>query len=202
MTHVFSGRLLLAACATALLPFTAAAQEARSAYTAFDADKCRHEAGTAEEDGGSWTCRGYGAGAIRLELGDQRMMVSFGSVKNRPLSASQTFPAFNNVYKGTVEWRLAGSPKAAPYAAILRWNVMTDADREKADGPVESTGRVLVVTRLGKDGECHIGYVDARANADANDIARRIADEKAASFRCGTDKAEVRGAVTPGLAMP
>jgi hypothetical protein len=30
--------------------------------------------------------------------------------------------------------------------------------------------------------------VDAVANSNANEIARRIADEEAASFRCGSDE--------------
>jgi hypothetical protein len=44
----------------------------------------------------------------------------------------------------------------------------------------------LVVTRLGPGGVCHVGYVDAR-NADANERARRLADERARGFRCGVD---------------
>jgi hypothetical protein len=56
--------------------------------------------------------------------------------------------------------------------------------------------------RLGRGDVCHAGYVDARANADANELARRMADKTARSFRCGVDKPAVAGAVTPGLAMP
>lgn len=70
---------------------------------------------------------------------------------------------------------------------------MTEKDQENADGPLESTGRILVVTRLGPDGTCHVGYVDAVANTDANDLARKIADENARTFRCGKDKRIVLG---------
>jgi hypothetical protein len=35
---------------------------------------------------------------------------------------------------------------------------------------------------------CHIGYIDARANPNANELAREIADMHARSFRCATDK--------------
>jgi hypothetical protein len=55
---------------------------------------------------------------------------------------------------------------------------------------------VLVVTRLGPPGEtCHVGYVDALANPDANELARKIADEHARTFTCGKDKRIVLGKV-------
>ncbi|MCW2286389.1 hypothetical protein M2323_004184 [Rhodoblastus acidophilus] len=44
--------------------------------------------------------------------------------------------------------------------------------------------------------------MDARANAKAIELARQIADENARTFRCGVDRPVVRGAVTPGLALP
>jgi hypothetical protein len=50
-----------------------------------------------------------------------------------------------------------------------------------------------VVTKLGPGGVCHVGYVDARANPDANELARKLADEKARTFRCGIDKAQSVG---------
>ncbi len=47
---------------------------------------------------------------------------------------------------------------------------------------------------------CHVGYVDARANPDANELARKIADEHARAFKCGKDKRivlrEIRGDVS------
>jgi hypothetical protein len=69
------------------------------------------------------------------------------------------------------------------------------------DGRV-SRGRVLVVTRLGPGGVCHVGYVDALANSDPNALARRIADEKAREFNCEKDKRIVLGKVGPTLSMP
>jgi hypothetical protein len=50
-----------------------------------------------------------------------------------------------------------------------------------------------VVTRLGPGGVCHVGYVNARANPDANELARELADEKARTFKCGVDRAESAG---------
>ena len=51
----------------------------------------------------------------------------------------------------------------------------------------EGDGRM--VTRLGPGGTCHVGYVDGRSK-DANERARKLADERARTFKCGKDKAE------------
>ena len=175
-----------------VLTAPAAGQSVDYVYTKFDAKTCRHTKGTDVEDYGSWRCPGYEKIPVRLSAGDQRMYVTFGNWKKDDIASSQTFPGFNNVYEGTVEWRIEKSAdgRSRPFATILRWNVMTAEDQEKAAGPVKSTGRVLVVTRLGPGGVCHVGYVDARSTPDANAVARRIADEKARSFKCGVDKAE------------
>jgi len=123
------------------------------------------------------------------------MFVTFGPWKDTA-AMSQTFPAFNDVYQGTVEWRLEKqNGKATPFATILRWNVVTPTDSAKATGPIKPSGRVLVVTRLGSDGVCHVGYVDAVANPNANELARKIADESARGFKCGKDKRIVLGKV-------
>jgi hypothetical protein len=46
---------------------------------------------------------------------------------------------------------------------------------------------------------CHVGYVDALANHDADALARKIADERARAFRCGTDKPVILGETGPGF---
>src|SRR5262245_5017598 len=113
--------IALCACASAYLPVSA--EELKSAYTDFDADKCKHEPGTEEEDYGSWECPGYEGLTVLLAAGDQRMYMSFGKADaDDNLALAQTFPAFNDVYKGTVEWRTVDGH---PFATILRWNVMT-----------------------------------------------------------------------------
>ena len=156
------------------------------AYTPFDADKtCKHTKGKAEEDYGSWRCPGYAGIGVYLSAGDQRMNVSFGAQAAREPAARETLPAFNNAYKGNIEWRIAADAtgKQTPFATILRWNMMQNTDDRQA------SGRILVVTRLGPGGVCHVGYVDARANPNPNDLARQLADTKARAFKCGTDKA-------------
>jgi hypothetical protein len=198
-----AGLVMLAPLAAA--PSHASERPPISVYTTFDADKCQHEASTEEEDYGSWSCPGHRGLRILLSAGDQRMYVTYGNWKgDDDIALSQTFPGFNDVYKGCVEWRIerTAKGKAHPFATILRWNVMTGDDLEGATGPVPATGRVLVVTRLGPGGVCHVGYVDARANPEANTLARQIADERARAFRCGKDKPVVFGKVSPNIEMP
>jgi hypothetical protein len=166
------------------------AQQIASAYSAFDADKtCKHTPGRDPEDYGSWVCPGHSGLIVRLSAGDQRMQVSFGRNAREAAkeeAASQTFPGFNSVYQGTVEWRIEKLPngKTRPFATILRWNTRNAEDAEREDG--KSTGRILVVTRLNPGGVCHVGYIDARSEG-ANEAARKLADEKARSFKCGVD---------------
>ena len=189
MRCVFACLSVLAALAATARP--APAQEIFSAYTKFDADKtCKHTKGVEEEeDYGFWRCPGYAGLIVYLSAGDQRMQVSFGtSVKKAQdeVAAGETFPGFNSIYEGTVEWRIEKLPngKMRPFATILRWNTRTDADAQREDG--KSTGRTLVVTRLNPGGVCHVGYIDARTPG-ANEAARKFADEKARGFKCGKD---------------
>jgi hypothetical protein len=168
----------------------AQAQQIFSAYSSFDADKtCKHTKGRDEEDYGSWVCPGHAGLIVRLSAGDQRMQVSFGRnprAASKEKAASETFPGFNSVYKGNVEWRMEKLPngKTRPFATILRWHTRTGEDAERDDG--KSTGQTLVITRLNPGGVCHVGYIDGR-NPAANDAARRLADERARSFKCGVD---------------
>lgn len=187
---VIRGALALLASA---VPFSAGAQTIHSAYTAFNASKdCRHTPGADEEDYGTWRCRGYGGQIVRLSAGDQRMTVSFGVNMKRAggeIAAGESFPGFNNVYSGLIEWRIEtlSNGSTRPFATILRWNLVTAADTERGDG--KSTGQKLVVTRLNPGGVCHVGYVDARSPG-ANEAARKLADDKARNFRCEIDKPE------------
>jgi hypothetical protein len=90
----------------------------------------------------------------------------------------------NDVYEGTIEWRLERRPdgRMRPFATILRWNVRIDEDNGRV------RGRFLVVTRLGPGGVCRVGTVNAINDPAANETARRMADRHARVFRCGEDK--------------
>jgi hypothetical protein len=190
MRGAITGFQVATLCGALVTGVPASAQEISYVYTKFDADKtCKHTKGTDVEDYGSWRCPGYGGLIVYLTAGDQRMQVSFGTSAKKAadeVAAGEAFPGFNGVYEGTIEWRIEKLPngKTRPYATILRWNTRTEDDAKRDDG--KSTGRTLVVTRLNPGGVCHVGYVDGRG-AGANEAARKLADEKARSFKCGTD---------------
>jgi hypothetical protein len=176
----------------------AAAQTVESAYTDFNLKKCRHTPGKAQEDYGEWRCGGYANIPVWMIAGDQRIMVSYGSRAKQELAATQTLAAFNGE-GNRIEWRMAteSNGKKRPFATIMRWSTTTTGENGE---PVH--GEVLVVTRLSPGGVCHVGYVDGRANPDANAIAREIADRHARNFRCGTDKRIVLGNKGPGFSRP
>ena len=84
-----------------------------------------------------------------------------------------------------IEWRVGADGR--PVAAIQRFFAGDKPDQ----------GQMLVISKVGQPGEeegCPVGYVDALANPDANDLARNIADTIAASFECGKATPEYHGA--------
>lgn len=168
--------IVLAAC----LVSAGAAGAADSAYTKVDLDAdCRQVA--EDEVGGSWTCKGYGGTQVLFSEGDLRQSVFYGEVGPwYEAGAFESFAAFNHAGE-TVEWRL---DQGRPFATIRRWFVSTgEDDRGKPRPEVQ----VLVISRVGQpsDGEaCVVGYVEATANPDANEIARRVADEEVRDFAC------------------
>jgi hypothetical protein len=197
------GALVLAlALAGAAVP--AGAQSIGSRYTDYDTKLCPHKAGREVEDYGEWRCKGAGGIAVQVSAGDQRMTMSFGPHAKDEPAAGETLQGFNDVYKARIEWRLARAAggRTHPFAAIVRWNTfLLDESGELAETgrPKTISGQVLVVTRLGPRGVCHVGYVDALANRDANELARKIADEKARTYRCGTDTPIILGETGPGF---
>jgi hypothetical protein len=189
----------LALCLAGPAGASAAEESIGSAYTDYDAKKCHHKAGRDVEDYGEWRCKGLNGMAVLVSAGDQRMTMSFGPRAKDEPAVGQTLQRFNDVYKARIEWRYAraaGGP-VQPFAAIVRWSTVPLEAR--APGPQTASGKVLVVTRLGPHGVCHVGYVDALANRDADALARRIADERARTFRCDADKPVILGETGPGF---
>jgi hypothetical protein len=89
---------------------------------------------------------------------------------------------------------MAGSE---PFAIIQRWR-LADKGETGTDGrPVDKP--MLVVTRLPPGAVCHVAYVDVAANPNADELARKAADELARNFKCGTDQVKVIG--TSGRAV-
>lgn len=174
-------RCLAVALAGILAP-AAPGRAAESVRTKLVLDKCRHTTGSADEDYGSWLCKGYAGIAVYVTTGDQRSYLSYGPKAKTEPAAAQTLAAFNSLGK-TIEWRLdrTANGKLRPFATIVRWNTTT------AQGVDPVRGQMLVVTRLAPGAICQVGYVDASANANAHSLAQKIADERARKFRCDKD---------------
>jgi hypothetical protein len=83
---------------------------------------------------------------------------------------------------------MAGSE---PIAIIQRWQLADQADQDNNGRPRDKA--LLIVTRLSPGGACHVAYVDAAANPNANELARKAADETARSFVCGKDPVKIIG---------
>ncbi|MEI2299197.1 hypothetical protein [Ensifer sp. MJa1] len=177
-----------------LLPVLLSAGSAmanESVYTDIGRDKCKT---IAEEEGiyALMTCAGHGDYPVRFKEADIRQSVSFGHLNQRYADgAFESFIPFNHTGT-TVEWRIAKG--GTPVATILRWFI-ENTDASGASVPALQ-GQVLVISKVAQkdDGKgCVAGYVDALANHDPNTLARKIADEVAPTFRCGTDKAAYHG---------
>jgi hypothetical protein len=160
-----------------------------SAYTSLDLAACRQEVPDPEDPlaSGVWWCEGYQGMPVRVAEGDLRFLVSYGEDAASEIAASETLPSFNRIGT-TLEWRIGDDPETGgrrPIATILRYFT------EGEDG---SEGQVLVITKIGGPGQiCHVGYVDATTNPDANTIARQIAELTAPNFACGSDHPQTFG---------
>jgi hypothetical protein len=163
----------------------AAAFPAKSIYTTIDLKACKVI--KADADGARWLCKGLPGYPIYVAEGDLRMFVSIGSKPELRRAARQTLRAFNSLFTGkanraTMEWRFVSvGGKDVPYATILRYQTASDTAK----------GQVLVVTKVSPTESCHVAFVDAIANLDAIEIARKVADETARAFDCTSDPTSV-----------
>ena len=182
--------LTLFAASTALV-LQSNAETIGSSYTSTAPKDCRvQSAGNGTDDSTIRVCPGKNGLIVLISEDDLRETVSVG--RNR-LSASKEpaaetwFGPFNST-TNTVEWRGANG---RPYAIIQRWHIADNSDRDKDDRPIAK--QMLAVTRLSPGPVCHVAYVDVQANPDANELARKAADEIARNFKCGTDKVKTVG---------
>jgi len=151
-----------------------------SAYTDLDLEKSCKTLAKAEEGEGSWVsldCPGYGSYRVRVMEDDLRQSVSYGPELDQP--AWESFGAFNHAGP-KIEWRLSGT---TPFAAIHRWFV------SGGDGKPDT--EVLVVEKVGQPsaaGGCAVALVRASGVPEANELARKAADDEARAFTCGKDQ--------------
>jgi hypothetical protein len=176
---------------SAALALQSNAETIGSSYTSTAPKDCRvKSAGNGVDDSTIRVCPGKNGLIVLISEDDLRETVSVG--RNR-LSASKEpaaetwFGPFNST-TNTVEWRGANG---RPYAIIQRWHIADNSDRDKDDRPIAK--QMLAVTRLSPGPVCHVAYVDVQANPDANELARKAADEIARNFKCGKDKVKTVG---------
>lgn len=183
------------ATALVFISLPVSAQTIESVYTQLDFEKnCTW---TFSEDpieasmGGSAVCDGLPGYPVYLAEGDLRQFVLFGPVV-APDVHTGGFMDFNYV-NNVIEWRMKDGK---PFATILRWFLETPDATEES--PIKS--QILVVSTVARpdapDTErvsCQIAYIDALANADANVLAREVADAKAEGFTCGAEWPEYVG---------
>lgn len=170
---------------SAVVPVDAQAVTERftSAYTPVDLDQCKLIKRFEEGGGGSWRCPGYRGINVTVSEGDLRFYVGYGPNAATQKAMRQTLPRFNTLHK-VMEWRLERrGGDEIPIATILRY--FWDVDGEK--------GQVLVVTKLEGNEACHIAYITADGNPDANVQAREIVDNDARAFDCDKDEPQSIG---------
>jgi hypothetical protein len=181
VTSLFAKSALLLVLGTSV----AAAQSGFvSAYTDLNLDRdCLVL--EADDFGVSWSCPGYKGFPLMVEEGDLRFSLSYGFAPQENSAGFQTLPPFNRLGE-KLEWRLSNAMgRWFPVATIVRYHT---AHPETG----EDFGQVLVVSQIAEGNSCHIAYVDARANANANELAQQAAD-KAGDFDCANDEVEIIG---------
>lgn len=162
----------------------AAAGEFASAYTELDLGRDCATVAAAGPDEGDWqdfVCSGWRGYPVLLSIADLRSSAFYGfpPAGDRPF---ETFAAFNDLGP-RIEWRIeTDGDRSTPFATIHRWTV------EGAEG---QRAEVLVVAKVGQLAArqgCTVGLVVASGNPGANEAARKLADDRAREFNCGTDK--------------
>jgi hypothetical protein len=177
---------------TSIKPVRAQTADIISTYTSTAKKDCKVIAPAKDDPdpGFDHICPGMAGLIVYNVEGDLREVVSVGRTRaaaQKEPAAKAFFGPFSST-TSTIEWR---HPKGgAPFAIIQRWH-LADNDDPGADYRPR-TKQMLVVTRLPPGPVCHVAYVDVKANANANEIARQAAD-KARDFACGKDKVRVEG---------
>ena len=167
------------------------AQTIGSTYTSTAPKDCRvTSAGNGVDDSTIRVCPGKAGLVVLVSEDDLRETVSVG--RNRAVAARQPaaqagFGPFNSTTM-TVEWRALDGK---PFAIIQRWHIADNSDEDTNGRPIAKP--MLAVTRLPPGPVCHVAYIDVNANPDANELARKAADETARGFKCGKDEVKVVG---------
>ena len=185
-------RAFLIPLALAGLCQAALAGDISSVYTDLDWKKDCVTYAQAEEGDGDWAslvCSGYRGYPVLVAYDDARESLFYGFPSSDMTPVWESFSGLNSAGP-KVEWRIeTKGDVVVPFAAIHRRSISNPEDENK---PTE----VLIVAKVAQpeayDG-CTVGLVLASGNPQANDQARKLADEKSRSFACGKDKRVVIG---------
>lgn len=200
-------RFVIPFALAALVAVPLSAQAAESVYTDTKLDKCENLIPNPEQidiDMGvaSYKCAGYKDYPFYFDEGDVRQSTYFGYLSDRILEgAGETFAVFNHI-GDRIEWRL--DDKGVPRATILRY-IMEHQNPKTFELDKAFYGQVLVISRVGQPEDmtgCVTAYVDALENKDANELARKLADEQAPNFPCGKEKPVFHGKVGDKISEP
>lgn len=143
-------------------------------------------------------CPGKADLVVSISEDDLRETVSVGrnrAAAEKEPAAQSWFGPFNSTTP-TVEWRAVDGK---PFAIIQRWHIADNSDPDKEGRPTAKP--MLAVTRLPPGEVCHVAYIDAQANANPNELARKAADELARHFKCGKDEVRVIGETGRAVSM-
>jgi hypothetical protein len=189
VTFLIGSMTLVAA--TGALILQSGAQTIGSSYTSTAPKDCRVTSAKNGVDGSTVrVCPGKAGYVVLISEDDLRETVSVGRNRlgaSREPAAQTWFEPFNSTTH-TVEWRAVDGK---PFAIIQRWHIADNSDQGKDGRPIAKP--MLAVTRLSPGPVCHVAYVDAQANPNPNELARKAADEFARDFKCGKDKVKVVG---------
>lgn len=179
---------------TAALMLTATWAGAESVYTKLDLGTCA--AIEKDEQGGRWSCPGWGGYPVEFSEGDLRQSLFFGHLGDWSKKPHwESFGPFNHV-QGTFEWIVEGKRATA---AIARF-IIENSNEATGEIDVQSRGQVLAIFKVGQKGEgeaCTVGYVDARANPNPNELARKVAATEVRDFACRFNEPQWHGVKGP-----
>ena len=160
--------------ALAGLPGAAAAQLFNSSWTDLRMEECTVI--STDDFGSTWACPGLKGLPVMVHEAERRFRISYGLTSTTEKAAEQTLPPVNTPAT-EIEWRVSNAEGSyRPFASIVKFQLKPEGDG--------APGEVLVVTKIASGATCHVAYVDALANPDAEKLARQAADEKAKDFDC------------------
>lgn len=180
-------RILAVLGGAALLLSGPGAEAGTSAYSELDLDVCTLLEQEPEFGAALWRCPGVAGYDVFVREGDLRFYLAYAPEGSIPDAHGTTVAPFNRLGP-RLEWRL--DEQGVPYATIVRYFVDLGPETGAAEG---SEAPVLVVSKFENGDSCHISFIDASVNPDANEIARQVADERAAEFWCESDAPDIDG---------